>query len=174
LPEQALPGLTRLQRDRCLVLSNEQPPFSSETLLSPTNLSQVSDCLKNHSLGISSMQDLVRSPLVSISSVPPMTRNQYLTLFANQYPNISLQEQNDQPLVKAGFPQVGATVIPSVQNWIFDANMQFITWGNQIGLDTLQIYPTLSTQYRLDKNQVIRVDYDYNLNQARIRYQQQF
>jgi hypothetical protein len=52
--------------------------------------------------------------------------------------------------------------------------MQFITWGNQIGLDTLQIYPTLSTQYRLDKNQVIRVDYDYNLNQARIRYQQQF
>jgi hypothetical protein len=103
-----------------------------------------------------------------------MTRNQYLTLFANQYPNISLQEQNDQPLVKAGFPQVGATVIPSVQNWIFDANMQFITWGNQIGLDTLQIYPTLSTQYRLDKNQVIRVDYDYNLNQARIRYQQQF
>jgi hypothetical protein len=174
LPEQALPGLTRLQRDRCPLLSNEQPPFSTETPLSPTNLSQLSDCLKNHSLGISSMQDLVRSPLVSISSVPPMTRNQYLTLFANQYPNISLQEQNDQPLVKAGFPQVGATVIPWVQNWIFDANMQFITWGNQIGLDTLQIYPTLSTQYRLDKNQVIRVDYDYNLNQARIRYQQQF
>lgn len=174
LPEQALPKLARLQRDRCLVLSNEQPPFSSETLLSPTNLSQVSDCLNNHSLGISSMQDLVRSPLVSISSVPPMTHNQYLTLFANQYPNISLQEQNDQPLVKAGFPQVGATVLPWVQNWIFDANMQFITWGNQIGLDTLQIYPTLSTQYRLDKNQVIRVDYDYNLNQARIRYQQQF
>jgi translocation and assembly module TamB len=134
----------------------------------------VSDCIQNRSLGINSIQDLVRSPLVSISSVPPMTRDQYLTLFANQYANLSLQEPNDQSLVKAGLPQVGATIIPWVQNGIFDANMQFISWGNQIGLDTLQVYPSLSTQYRLDKSQVIRLDYDYDLNQARIRYQRHF
>ncbi|MEB3250087.1 MAG: hypothetical protein VKK07_12175, partial [Merismopediaceae bacterium] len=172
--EQLLPNLSN--QNTCPLFPDNTPPFPQRAIFPSGNLGQFSNCLQRDSLTITALEDLVTSPLVKITSTPPLTRSQYLALFANQYPDfaLQLQGQNSQQLVKAGFAQVGATALPILQDWIFQANQQTITWGQAIGLDTFQVYPTLSTQHRLNTNTVIRFDYDYTLNQGRIQYQHQF
>ncbi len=172
--EQLLPKIGN--QTGCPLFPANTPPFSQATVFPSSNLQQFSNCLQRDSLAITALEDLVSSPLVKITSTPPLTRSQYLSLFANQYPDfaLQLQGQNSQQLVKAGFAQVGATALPLLQDWIFQANQQTMNWGQVIGLDALQVYPTLSTQHRLDQNAVIRLDYDYTLNQGRIQYLRQF
>ncbi|MGL5032880.1 MAG: hypothetical protein ACRC6M_03660, partial [Microcystaceae cyanobacterium] len=173
---QLLPQFSQFNSDRCLLFTANQTPFPDRLTFPPTALNQYQNCLNSRTLSIETLQDLVTSPLVSIASSPPLTRSQALALFNNQPTQFAegFPQQNEQPLLQVGFAQVAATAAPGIQDVIFNTNMQFITWGKAIGLDTLQVYPTLSTQYRLDPNAVIKIDYDYGLNQGRIEYQRQF
>ncbi|MFM7192905.1 MAG: hypothetical protein ACKOX2_19150, partial [Microcystaceae cyanobacterium] len=132
--QQLLPNLSN--QNTCPLFPENAPPFPQRAIFPSGNLGQFSNCLQRDSLAITALEDLVTSPLVKITSTPPLTRSQYLALFANQYPDFSLQlqGQNSQQLVKAGFAQVGATALPILQDWIFQANQKTMTWGQGIGL----------------------------------------
>lgn len=143
--------------------------------LVPELSQQLTDCLRVAAfINTQSDLQLLRSPIVEISSSPPLTKNEVNVLFNRQLTGFSdpLQEQNSAQLLEIGIPQIAVTLVPFFQQEIFDVN----EWATDqakstFGLDRLQIIPAIQTGYKLKNGTLVRISYDYFLDEVTVRYE---
>jgi translocation and assembly module TamB len=173
---EVLPSLGKSVDELCQFNDDNNPPISSYNKTSPENLEKLAQCIEINNLGVNSIADLLRSPIVSVSSNPPLSNTELLTLFGQQLPALleQLQRQNSTQLLEAGVVQSAVVVLPFLQDWVFNSNKQTSEFGESLGLTNLRLFPVLETVYKLEDNAVIRFSYDYTLNEATIRYENKF
>ncbi|MEA5533852.1 translocation/assembly module TamB domain-containing protein [Crocosphaera sp. XPORK-15E] len=173
---EVLPTLGQKLEQVCQLRSANSPPIPASSEISPEKLRQLARCIEVNNLGTNSIQDLLRSPIVSFSSNPPLSNSELLTLFGTKKYDIAeqLQGQNSTQLLEAGVLQSAVVVLPFLQDWVFESNEATTEFGKKLGLTNLRLYPVLETVYDLPENALIRFSYDYGLNEATIRYETKF
>ncbi|MEA5508878.1 translocation/assembly module TamB [Crocosphaera sp. UHCC 0190] len=173
---EVLPNLGQQLEQVCQLRSANSPPIPASSEISPEKLRQLARCIEVNNLGTNSIQDLLRSPIVSFSSNPPLSNSELLTLFGTQKSDIAeqLQRQNSTQLLEAGVLQSAVVVLPFLQDWVFESNEATSEFGQKLGLTNLRLYPVLETVYELPQSSLIRFSYDYGLNEATIRYETNF
>ncbi len=173
---EVLPNIGNVFEDVCEFNEQNDPPITTYNKTSPENLDDLAKCIEINNLGANSIANLLRSPIVSFSSNPPLSNTELLTLFGQQLPEIveKLQRQNSSQLVETGLIQSTVVILPFLQDWVFNANQQTTQFGKSLGLTNLRLFPVLETVYKLEDNSTIRFSYDYTLNEATIRYESKF
>ncbi|MGK7955610.1 MAG: translocation/assembly module TamB domain-containing protein [Crocosphaera sp.] len=173
---EVLPNIGNVFEDVCQFNDENASPVSTYNKTSPENLKALAKCIEINNLGANSIGDLLRSPIVSFSSNPPLSNNELLTLFGQQLPAVveQLQRQNSSQLLETGVVQSTVVILPFLQDWVFNTNQQTTQWGESLGLTNLRLFPVLETVYKLENNSNIRFSYDYTLNEATIRYENKF
>ncbi len=173
---EVLPNVGNVFEDVCQFNNENSPPITTYNKTSPENLKALARCIEINNLGANSIADLLRSPIVSFSSNPPLSNTELLTLFSQQLPAVveELQKQNSSQLLETGVIQSTVVILPFLQDWVFNANQQTTEFGESIGLPNLRLFPVLETVYKLEDNSTIRFSYDYTLNEATIRYESKF
>ncbi len=173
---EVLPNIGQNLDDLCQFNQENSPSISTYNKTSPENLRKLARCIEINNLGANSIADLLRSPIVSFSSNPPLSNTELLTLFGQQIPDLfeRLQRQNSTQLLETGVVQAAVVVLPFLQDLVFDSNENTSDFGESIGLTNLRLSPVLETVYKLEDNAAIRFSYDYTLNEATIRYENKF
>jgi hypothetical protein len=173
---QLLPNLGQQLDQVCQFTRTDNQPIPSSANIPDSLLTQITRCIEVNNLGTNSIGDLVQSPIVTITSNPPLTNNQLLTLVGSPLPDFisEKQQQNSTQLLQVGVPQVAVVVLPFLQDLIFQMNETTDGIGDSIGLANLSLYPVLQTVYELDKKGLVRFSYNYSLNEATIRYETKF
>ncbi|MGK7884228.1 MAG: translocation/assembly module TamB domain-containing protein [Crocosphaera sp.] len=173
---EVLPNVGNIFEDVCKFNDGNAPPITTYNKTSPENLNNLARCIEINNLGANSIADLLRSPIVSFSSNPPLSNTELLTLFGQQLPDIveKLQRQNSSQLVETGVIQSAVVILPFLQDWVFNANQQTTQLGESLGLTNLRLFPVIETVYKLENKSTIRFSYDYTLNEATIRYESKF
>ncbi|MDJ0658257.1 MAG: translocation/assembly module TamB domain-containing protein [Crocosphaera sp.] len=173
---EVLPNVGNIFEDACQFNNQNSPPITTYHKTSPENLKALARCIEINNLGANSIGDLLRSPIVSFSSNPPLSNTELLTLFGQQLPAVveQLQRQNSSQLLETGVIQSAVVILPFLQDWVFDTNQQTTQFGESLGLTNLRLFPVLETVYKLEDNARIRFSYDYTLNEATIRYENKF
>ncbi|ACK68913.1 protein of unknown function DUF490 [Gloeothece citriformis PCC 7424] len=143
--------------------------------LVPELSQQLTDCLRVASFADNQSDlQLLKSPVVSISSNPPLTQNEINVLFDRKIDDISdpVQQQNTAQLVEIGIPQVAVTVLPFLQQEVFELNEAVSLWAKStFGLERFQIVPVVQTGYKLNNGAFVRISYDYFFNEMTVRYE---
>ncbi len=173
---EILPNVGNVFEDVCQLHNEKLPPITTYNKTSPENLNALARCIEINNLGANSIADLLRSPIVSFSSNPPLSNTELLTLFGQQLPAVveQLQRQNSSQLLETGVVQSAVVILPFLQDWVFNTNQQTTQFGESLGLTNLRLFPVLETVYKLEDNSTIRFSYDYTLNEATIRYESKF
>ncbi|MDJ0580340.1 translocation/assembly module TamB domain-containing protein [Crocosphaera sp.] len=173
---EVLPNVGNIFDDVCQFNDGNTPPIATYNKTSPENLNNLARCIEISNLGANSIADLLRSPIVSFSSNPPLSNTELLTLFGQQLPDVveKLQRRNSSQLVETGVIQSAVVILPFLQDWVFNANQQTTELGESLGLTNLRLFPVLETVYKLENKSTIRFSYDYTLNEATIRYESKF
>ncbi|MEM8778270.1 MAG: translocation/assembly module TamB domain-containing protein, partial [Cyanobacteria bacterium P01_G01_bin.49] len=173
---EVLPNFTQQLEQVCQLRSPDTPPISPIPEISSQQLKKLANCIEVNNLGTNSIQELLRSPIVSFSSNPPLSNTELLTLFNTQVPDFidQLQNQNSSQLVEAGILQSVVVALPFLQDLVFESNEKTSEVGKQLGLTNLRFFPVLETVYELEESGLIRFSYDYTLNEATIRYETKF
>ncbi len=173
---EVLPNIGNIFEDVCQFNNGNTPPIATYNKTSPESLNNLARCIEINNLGANSIADLLRSPIVSFSSNPPLSNTELLTLFGQQLPDIveKLQRQNSSQLVETGVIQSAVVILPFLQDWVFNANQQTTQLGESLGLTNLRLFPVIETVYQLENKSTIRFSYDYTLNEATIRYESKF
>ena len=171
-----LPNVGNVFDDVCQFNEQNYAPITTYNKTSPENLQALARCIEINNLGANSIGDLLRSPIVSFSSNPPLSNNELFTLFGQQLPAVveQLQRQNSSQLVETGVIQSAVVILPFLQDWVFNSNQQTTQFGESLGLTNLRLFPVLETVYQLENKSTIRFSYDYTLNEATIRYESKF
>ncbi|MDJ0510713.1 MAG: translocation/assembly module TamB [Crocosphaera sp.] len=175
--KEVLPNIGQNLDELCNFSDNQSATISPYNKTSSENLRKLARCIEINNLGTNSIADLLRSPIVSFSSNPPLTNTELLTLFGQQLPDLfeRLQKQNSTQLLEAGVVQAAIVVLPFLQDFIFEGNEQISEFGkNNLGLTNLRVFPVLETVYKLEENSLVRFSYDYTLGEATIRYENKF
>lgn len=174
--DEVLPNINNIVGDVCQFNDANSPPIENYNKTSPENLRALARCIEVNNLGANSIADLLRSPIVSFSSNPPLTNTELSTLFSQQVSPVieELQKQNSSQLLETGVVQSAVVILPFLQDWVFNSNQQTTEFGESIGLTNLRLFPVLETVYKLEDNAMIRFSYDYTLNEATIRYENKF
>ncbi|WP_227873508.1 translocation/assembly module TamB domain-containing protein, partial [Aphanothece sacrum] len=173
---QLLPNLGQQLEQVCQFTRTDNRPIPSSPTISNSLLTQIAKCIEVNNLGTNSIGDLVQSPIVTVTSNPPLTNSQLFALFGSQLPDFiaEKQQQNSTQLLQIGVPQVAVVLLPFLQDWIFQMNETTDDIGDSIGLPNLSIYPVLQTVYELDNKALVRFSYNYSINEATIRYETKF
>ncbi|EAZ88025.1 translocation/assembly module TamB domain-containing protein, partial [Crocosphaera chwakensis] len=173
---EVLPNINNVVGDVCQFNTKNSPPIETYNKTSPENLRALARCIEVNNLGSNSIADLLRSPIVSFSSNPPLTNTELSTLFSQQVSPVieELQKQNSSQLLETGVVQSAVVILPFLQDWVFNTNQQTSQFGENIGLTNLRLFPVLETVYKLEDDALIRFSYDYTLNEATIRYENKF
>ncbi|WP_198648499.1 translocation/assembly module TamB domain-containing protein [Cyanothece sp. BG0011] len=174
--DEVLPNINNIIGDVCQFNDPNSPPITNYNKTSPENLRALARCIEVNNLGTNSIGDLLRSPIVSFSSNPPLTNTELSTLFSQQLPPAveQLQQQNSSQLLQTGVVQSAVVILPFLQDWVFNTNQQTTKFGESIGLTNLRLFPVVETVYKLEDNALIRFSYDYTLDEATIRYENKF
>ncbi len=174
--DEVLPNINNIVGDVCQFNDQNSPTIENYNKTSPENLRALARCVEVNNLGTNSIADLLRSPIVSFSSNPPLTNTELSTLFSQQLSPVieELQQQNSSQLLQTGVVQSAVVILPFLQDWVFNTNQQASQFGESIGLTNLRLFPVLETVYKLEDNALIRFSYDYTLNEATIRYENKF
>ena len=173
---EVLPNVGNIFEDVCQLNDGNTPPITTYNKTSPENLNALARCIEINNLGANSIADLLRSPIVSFSSNPPLSNTELLTLFGQQLPDVveKLQKQNSSQLVETGVVQSAVVILPFLQDWVFNANQETTQFGDSLGLPNFRLFPVLETVYQLENKSTVRFSYDYTLNEATIRYESKF
>ena len=173
---EVLPNLGQNLEAICQLRPPNAPPIMPSPITSSQKLRQLAQCIEVNNLGTNSIADLLRSPIVSFSSNPPLNNSELLTLFNTQIPEFidQLQRQNSSQLVEAGILQSAVVVLPFLQDLVFEGNEKTSDFGEKLGLPNLRLFPVVETVYELEDSKLIRFSYDYTLNEATIRYETRF
>ncbi|MGK7942492.1 MAG: translocation/assembly module TamB domain-containing protein [Crocosphaera sp.] len=175
--KEVLPNIAQNLDELCEFNDNKDATIHPYNKTSSEHLRKLARCVEINNLGTNSIADLLRSPIVSFSSNPPLSNTELLTLFGQQLPDLfeKLQKQNSTQLLEAGVIQAAIVVLPFLQDLIFEGNEQISEFGqNNLGLTNLRVFPVLETVYKLEENSLIRFSYDYTLGEATIRYENKF
>ena len=174
--EQLVPSLTGNLTAVCQSPSPDQPVIPENPQLSPLLFSKLASCLRFGMIKDATFQELLRSPIVTFDSSPPLRENELQALLGNPSPLAidQLQQQTSAQLKEAGVPQVAVVVFPFLQDWVFELNEGATEWGKNIGLSTLRLYPTVETIVPLDNRSLLRFSYDYNVGEGTIRWESKF
>ena len=121
---EVLPNLGQNLEAICQLRPPNAPPIMPSPITSSQKLRQLAQCIEVNNLGTNSIADLLRSPIVSFSSNPPLNNSELLTLFNTQIPEFidQLQRQNSSQLVEAGILQSAVVVLPFLQDLVFEGN----------------------------------------------------
>ena len=173
---EVLPNVGNIFEDVCQLNDGNTPPITTYNKTSPENLNALARCIEINNLGANSIADLLRSPIVSFSSNPPLSNTELLTLFGQQLPDVveKLQKQNSSQLVETSVVQSAVVILPFLQDWVFNANQETTQSGDSLGLPNFRLFPVLETVYQLENKSTVRFSYDYTLNEATIRYESKF
>ena len=173
---EVLPNVGNIFENVCQFNDENSPPITPYNKTSQENLNSLVKCIEINNLGANSIADLLRSPIVSFSSNPPLSNTELFTLFGQQLPATveQLQRQNSSQLLETGVVQSAVVILPFLQDWVFNSNQQVTNFGENLGLTNLRLFPVLETVYKLEDNSTIRFSYDYTLNEATVRYESKF
>lgn len=174
--EQLLPSLTGNLETVCQLPTIDQPVIPENPQISPQTMTQLASCLRFGLIQGASFQELLRSPIVTFDSSPPLRENELQALLGNPQPTAidQLQQQTSAQLREAGVPLVAVVVFPFLQDWVFELNEGATEWGKNIGLRTLRLYPTIETIVTLDNSSLLRFSYDYTVGEGTIRWESKF
>lgn len=167
---QLLPNLNQKDANICRS-ANEFQPFTNTANISREKLNQLSTCLQALTTQGENNSQLLSNPAIQLSSSPPRSQGEIVRLLGEQFIVLAdaLQGKSTGQLLQYGITQLA---IPMVfQGIVYDIETTISSW---VGSTDIRVVPYLEAIYEVDKNSYVRFSYDYNFNEVRVRYEQQF
>ncbi|MBW4534365.1 MAG: translocation/assembly module TamB domain-containing protein [Pleurocapsa minor HA4230-MV1] len=171
--EEIIPRINEAPRNLCRIEPPFEPLFEAN-IYTQEELNQLSKCVNFNAFAEGSARELINSPAVNLSSNPPRSQGAIISLLGNKFIGLAeqLQDSNEEQLFEFGVTQF---LITPIEQEIFNfADETINNLGEKIGLDYLQIYPTLEGTYQLTNDDSVSATYDYFFNEFQVRYQKQF
>lgn len=167
--------ITETVEKACQFESNKETSLPVNPTVIPEISQQLTDCLRVAAfVNTASDLQLLKSPIITISSSPPLTQNEINVLFNRSFSPVSesLQQQNSAQLLEIGIPQFAVTLAPFLQQEVFDLNSWASAWfKSNLGLERVQIVPLIQTGYKLKDGTRVRISYDYFTDEVTVRYE---
>ncbi|WP_013322057.1 translocation/assembly module TamB domain-containing protein [Gloeothece verrucosa] len=171
---QILPGFSKDISEICQIFPT-MPPVTIQNQYTQQQLNQLETCLRAVATTRNGKADeqLLASSAITLSSSPPRSEAQIINLLGNQLLNIAeaLQGKNTQQLVEYGVVQLAFPLV--LQNVAYDIEN---TVAKSLNMADFRFLPYLEAIYRVGKNDesFVRISYDYNFNEVRVRYERKF
>jgi|GEM_PF-5767686 len=168
--EKQASDMCKIQRDGTQVIP--KPPNLSEE-----EFAKFADCIQFQAFAETGGADseILNSNIVNLSSNPPRTEGEIVSLLADQLLQLAeqLQGLSSGELFESGFVQFALETVvePIVINQV---NEQTRKLGKGVGLNDFRVFPTVDAVYRIEKNQFVNLSYDYIFNEVKARYQWRF
>lgn len=169
---QIIPQLARDPVIACRLRPAATPPINPDPV-SEEMLAQLSTCVQLSSIADSGQRnnDLLNSPIVSLSSSPPRPKSEIIDLLAGQFLGLAetLQNSSGTELLELGVDQF--IIGPAFRDSIFAVEQFFGKGGKRVGLNDLRVYPVLENVFQISNQSSVRLTYDYFSTEAQVRYE---
>ena len=169
---EIIPALANNSSKACQEL-RKPFPIPRENGYTESELDLLETCLVTATEGGTGLQ-LLDSPAVELTSSPPRSQGEIISLLGGQFLSLAqdLQNVNEETLLQFGVQQF--LIGPILQDVLFGVQSAISGAGRSIGLADLRLYPAVEGIYRLNDSSSVSLTYDYSFNEVQVRYQTRF
>jgi hypothetical protein len=178
--QQLIPALGATgEMSYCSVRSQET--FLADSLVTADNLGALEDCIVLSALsgtGNASDTQVLQSSVTSLTSMPQRSESQIVALLGNQL--LTFAEDVEQVLRDGdegdiiGFAATEFVVRPALRGFLRDVDDFTDSVGEEVGLSQLRVIPILRATRRLNEDEALDFQYDYEFGQFRVQYRLRF
>jgi hypothetical protein len=175
---QLLASLGQNQTNPCQINPNNNLNLSNKVDYSSpesqAKLKQLETCIQTNTYATSSNAQILNAPIVKLTSTPPRSEGEIVSLLGNQFLELAkqLQNSNQDQLLEFGASQFVLKPITREATYLTDETIN--NFGRNIGLDYLRVYPVVQGVYELNKDSLVDMTYDYFVDEVKVRYQWRF
>ncbi|MEM8777541.1 MAG: translocation/assembly module TamB domain-containing protein [Cyanobacteria bacterium P01_G01_bin.49] len=169
---QLIPSLGKDESQACQI-QDPLKPINTSAELTNEDLEKVANCLQILAAkgpGTSDQQ-LLSNPVVKLTSSPPRSQGQIVSLLGEQLFVLAeaLQGQSTEQLIQFGIVQLALPMV--FQNIVYNVET---TVSDTIGSTDFRIVPFLEAIYEVEDQGFVRLSYDYGFNEFRVKYEKRF
>jgi translocation and assembly module TamB len=135
---------------------------------------KLENCLQNSNYSQTSNSQLLNTPIVKLTSSPPRSQGEIVSLLGNQFLELAkkLQNSNQDELLNFAASQFVLKPISREINYFTEETVNNI--GRKVGLDYLRLYPAVQGVYEINEDTLVDLTYDYFVDEYKVRYEWRF